>query len=96
MPEDMRARIGRRSTAPSYSPIQRYTQTRWDTPPRVTVHRGVDHTAIWIGNLPNDVTEDKLRELFGRYGRIAEVEIIERPSANNSKCPSSLLFSVPD
>eukprot|EP01105_Mastigella_eilhardi_P017536 TRINITY_DN402_c0_g1_i21.p1 TRINITY_DN402_c0_g1~~TRINITY_DN402_c0_g1_i21.p1 ORF type:complete len:859 (+),score=181.37 TRINITY_DN402_c0_g1_i21:284-2578(+) len=33
-------------------------------------------TSLWIGNLHLDVTEDELRELFGRFGSIEHVKVL--------------------
>lgn len=81
MPEDMRGGLGGRSHAPAYSPTPRYPHGHWETSPRAIMQRTADPVWIWVGNLPSDVTEDKLRELFGRYGRIADVDIVTKPSA---------------
>jgi RNA recognition motif-containing protein len=34
-------------------------------------------TNIYVGNLPFTVTEQELRELFGNYGNVTKVNVIE-------------------
>ena len=37
-----------------------------------------DETRLFIGNIPTDVDEDELRQMFSGYGRIIELDIIRR------------------
>ncbi|KAL9014866.1 MAG: hypothetical protein Q9173_000503, partial [Seirophora scorigena] len=53
--------------------------------------RATDPVSIFIGNLSPNVTEDMLRELFGRYGRIMDVDIHRRSSANAAE-PNAFAF----
>jgi RNA recognition motif-containing protein len=34
---------------------------------------------IYIGNLPSNVTENEVRELFGEFGRITEIKLVREP-----------------
>ncbi|KAL8991495.1 MAG: hypothetical protein Q9177_000119 [Variospora cf. flavescens] len=90
MPEDLRGRLGNRSTTAAFSPTQRYLHSHWETSPQETMQRVTDPVSIFIGNLNPNVTEDMLRELFGRYGRIVDVDVHRRPSA--SAGPNSFAF----
>ncbi|KAA0191839.1 hypothetical protein HAZT_HAZT005230, partial [Hyalella azteca] len=45
-----------------------------DLPPREdTIRKFSNHCRLWIGNLPLDITEDDVRELFKPYGEFDEV-----------------------
>ena len=33
------------------------------------------NTRIYVGNLPDDIRAHELEEIFGRYGRISDIEI---------------------
>ena len=33
------------------------------------------NTRIYVGNLPDDIRANELEEIFGRYGRISDIEI---------------------
>ncbi|KAL8968761.1 MAG: hypothetical protein Q9183_002311 [Haloplaca sp. 2 TL-2023] len=82
MPEDMRQRLGVRSHAPTMPHRPRGSPARVGLSPQAVMMRTADLCDIFVGNLPFDATEDKLRELFGLYGRIANIEIIRKPSPN--------------
>ncbi|KAI4168588.1 MAG: hypothetical protein LQ348_007461, partial [Seirophora lacunosa] len=82
MPEDLRGRLGNRSNTVAYSPTTRYSHSHWEASPQEMMQRATDPVSIFIGNLSPNVTEDMLRELFGRYGRIMDVDIHRRSSAN--------------
>lgn len=51
------------------------------------MRRAVDSTSVFVGNLPFGTTEDKLRELFGMYGRIVNIELVHKPSVNGEYAP---------
>ena len=40
---------------------------------------------LYVGNLAYSVTEDELRELFGTYGEVSEVNIIKDRETGQSK-----------
>ena len=82
MPDDMRQRIGGRSHAPTMPHRPRFSPARCGSSPQALTMRAADLCDIFVGNLPFDATEDKLRELFGLYGRIANIEIIRKPCPN--------------
>ena len=45
-----------------------------DLPPREdTIRKFSNHCRLWIGNLPLDITEEDVRELFKPYGEFDEV-----------------------
>lgn len=81
MPEDMRARLGGRASAPAHSPRQRYPYAQWETSPPAMQQRAID-ASVFVGNLYANVTDDEVRELFGRYGRVADIDIHRKPFAN--------------
>ncbi|KAL8922203.1 MAG: hypothetical protein Q9172_003664 [Xanthocarpia lactea] len=84
MPEDMRTRLNVRSGAsPMHREMPRLSPARYGGSPQAAmVRRATDLCSIFVGNLPPDATDDKLRELFGMYGRIAHIEIVRKPSVN--------------
>ncbi|KAL8708272.1 MAG: hypothetical protein Q9220_006849 [cf. Caloplaca sp. 1 TL-2023] len=82
MPEDMRARLSGRSNAATGPPLQRFSPARPGNSPQAMMRRAADMCSVFVGNLPPDATEDKLRELFGMYGRILHIEITRKPSLN--------------
>lgn len=92
MPEDLRGRLGNRSNTVAYSPTTRYSHSHWEASPQEMMQRATDPVSIFIGNLSPNVTEDMLRELFGRYGRIMDVDIHRRSSANGRPAFSMFLF----
>lgn len=71
-----RATIQHHSTnSPSHTPA----------PTTVTEHRShiiprtvPDSHAIYIGDLPNDVTEDQIREVFDKFGKIVGITILHK------------------
>ncbi|KAL9587209.1 MAG: hypothetical protein Q9212_000368 [Teloschistes hypoglaucus] len=79
MPEDMRQRLGGRSSGPQPT---RFSPNRMGDSPQAMMRRAVDSTSVFVGNLPFGTTEDKLRELFGVYGRIVNIELVHKPSVN--------------
>ncbi|KAI4157412.1 MAG: hypothetical protein L6R39_000694 [Caloplaca ligustica] len=89
MPEDMRARLGGRASAPAHSPRQRYPYAQWETSPPAMQQRAID-ASVFVGNLYANVTDDEVRELFGRYGRVADIDIHRKPFANAG--PNSFAF----
>ena len=84
MPEDMRTRLNVRSGAsPMHREMPRVSPARYGGSPQAAMlRRASDACSIFVGNLPPDATDDKLRELFGMYGRIAHIEIVRKPSVN--------------
>ncbi|KAL8659689.1 MAG: hypothetical protein Q9226_000314 [Calogaya cf. arnoldii] len=86
MPEDMRTRLNVRSGAsPMHREMPRVSPARYaGSPQAAMVRRASDMCSIFVGNLPPDATDDKLRELFGMYGRIAHIEIVRKPSVNSA------------
>ncbi|KAL8818781.1 MAG: hypothetical protein Q9223_002660 [Gallowayella weberi] len=93
MPEDMRTRLNvRSSVSPMHRETPRFSPARYGGSPQAAMmRRAADMCSIFVGNLPPDATDDKLRELFGMYGRIAHIEIVRKPSVNGKPagCPSS-------
>ncbi|KAL8807369.1 MAG: hypothetical protein Q9182_000708 [Xanthomendoza sp. 2 TL-2023] len=93
MPEDMRTRLNvRPSVSPMHRETPRFSPARYGGSPQAAmVRRAADMCSIFVGNLPPDATDDKLRELFGMYGRIAHIEIVRKPSVNGKPAgyPSS-------
>ncbi|KAI4264603.1 MAG: hypothetical protein L6R38_001641 [Xanthoria sp. 2 TBL-2021] len=86
MPEDMRTRLNVRSgVSPMHRELPRLSPGRYGGSPQAAiVRRASDICSIFVGNLPPDATDDKLRELFGMYGRIAHIEIVRKPSVNSA------------
>ncbi|KAL8953972.1 MAG: hypothetical protein Q9222_000182 [Ikaeria aurantiellina] len=82
MPEDMRARLGGRPGAAIGPQPHRFSPARPGNSPQAMMRRAADMCSVFVGNLPPDATEDKLRELFGMYGRILQIEIVRKPSVN--------------
>jgi RNA recognition motif-containing protein len=44
-----------------------------------------DRNSIFVGNLPQDFTEVKVRGIFEHYGVIVKITIHQRPSQRNRK-----------
>ncbi|XP_039448516.1 protein split ends isoform X2 [Culex pipiens pallens] len=42
---------------------------------------------LWVGNLPETVREDRIREHFKRYGRVQSVRLITSPAYNPASSP---------
>ena len=51
---------------------------------------------IFVGNLPWEAREDKLREIFGQYGEITDAVVIIDRRTNRSKGFGFVTFSTPD
>ncbi|KAI8055474.1 hypothetical protein BDF22DRAFT_654354 [Syncephalis plumigaleata] len=52
-----------------------------------------DKTSLFVGQLdPQEITEEKLRDRFARYGSIAEVILINRPTMNSTKTRFAFAF----
>ncbi|KAL8661369.1 MAG: hypothetical protein Q9202_005671 [Teloschistes flavicans] len=81
MPEDMRQRLGGRSSG---AHTTRISPDRMGDSPQAMMRRAVDSSSVFVGNLPFGTTEDKLRELFGMYGRIVNIELVHKPSINGA------------
>lgn len=84
MPEDMRQRLGGRSCGAQPT---RFSPNRMGDSPQAVMRRTVDSTSVFVGNLPFGTTEDKLRELFGMYGCIVNIELVHKPSVNGEYVP---------
>ena len=83
LPEDARPRSGTsRTHASPVSSFQRLSPARSLISPQAAMKRAADLCSVFVGNLPSDATDDKLRELFGMYGRIMHIEIVRKPSVN--------------
>ena len=82
MPDDIRYRMGSRSN--QSSPMQRSPgQPGASFPsPQMAMRRATDVCSIFVGNLPPSADEEQLRQLFGQFGRINQVEVIRKPSVN--------------
>lgn len=82
MPDDIRHRMGSRSN--QSSPMQRSPGLPGSTfsSPQVVVRRATDICSIFVGNLPPNADEEQLRQIFGQFGRINQVEIVRKPSVN--------------
>lgn len=50
-----------------------------------TPRSSTDQKSIFVGNLPEETTEDELREIFGAYGEIKGCNVIRKPITGNSK-----------
>ncbi|KAL8691632.1 MAG: hypothetical protein Q9218_003187 [Villophora microphyllina] len=79
MPEDMRQCLGGRS---SVAQNNHFNPNRVGDSPQAMVRHTIDSASVFVGNLPFGTTEDKLRELFGMYGRIVNIELVHKPSVN--------------
>ena len=43
----------------------------------------VDLRSIFVGNLPASINKDQIAHMFGIYGFILDIEIVQKPSANS-------------
>ncbi|XP_076804995.1 uncharacterized protein LOC143448925 isoform X4 [Clavelina lepadiformis] len=41
---------------------------------------------LWVGNLPENVREDKITDIFKKYGRVEKVRILPKRSSSESQC----------
>ncbi|KAL9006147.1 MAG: hypothetical protein Q9188_001116 [Gyalolechia gomerana] len=80
MPEDVRTRLGGNSNGRTQAP--RFSPARLSDSPQALMRRAADLASVFVGNLPPNATEDRVREVFGLYGRIVQIEIIRKPSVN--------------
>ncbi|KAL8942421.1 MAG: hypothetical protein Q9216_001685 [Gyalolechia sp. 2 TL-2023] len=80
MPEDVRTRLGGNSNGRAQAP--RFSPARLSDSPQALTRRAADVASVFVGNLPPNATEDRVREVFGLYGRIVQIEIIRKPSVN--------------
>lgn len=51
----------------------------WQPPP-------ADQKKVFAGNLPMDIREDEVRTIFGTYGTITDVTIIDGKPPGSNKC----------
>ena len=47
-----------------------------------------DGQQLFVGNLPHNCTEDDLRELFGHYGKVADIRISNKGAAQSKQQPA--------
>ncbi|KAL8670091.1 MAG: hypothetical protein Q9168_005349 [Polycauliona sp. 1 TL-2023] len=66
----IRHQLAERTTRPSETMKKKY---------KLSPNRTQDMSTDFNYPSPPDATGDKLRELFGMYGRIAHIEIVRRP-----------------
>ncbi len=91
MPDDIRYRMGSRSN--QSSPMQRSPGLPGSnfTSPQAVMRRATDICSIFVGNLPPSADEEQLRQVFGQFGRINQVEIVRKPSVNG-ECGEQIAF----
>ena len=89
MPEDIQARLGRRgpifASRRLSSPVivgGRNTDNHTTMSPSA-MSRRFDRFTIFVGNLPLNVTQEQLLELFGGLGRIRSSEIVYKVPQNS-------------
>ena len=85
VPDNLRTRHGRQQrglpTNMGVSPTQGRSPGRMLPSP---MRRGVtDMCSIFVGGLPPNATQDRLREMFQVYGQILHIELIQKPSVNS-------------
>lgn len=104
VPDELRTRRGARMqqalpSAMGASPIQRPSPGRMLA--TLTRQAATDMCSIFVGGLPSYANEDCLRDMFQVYGRIVNIDLIQKSSVSNSMsspsfrsphCPS-LMFS---
>ena len=44
--------------------------------------RSTESSSIYVGNLPNDITEQQLVEIFSRHGQVQSINIVKKASPN--------------
>ncbi len=44
-----------------------------------------DRNSVFVGNLPQDFTEDQVRGIFEHYGTVLKIAIHQKPSQRNRK-----------
>lgn len=49
-------------------------------------HKKDDAGKLWVGNLPSDITPAGLEQVFGAYGRLAEVSMLPCKSRTGQNC----------
>ncbi|KAL9030002.1 MAG: hypothetical protein Q9196_001832 [Gyalolechia fulgens] len=91
MPEDVRTRLGGNSNGRTQAP--RFSPARLNDSPQALMRRAADLASVFVGNLPPNATEDRVREVFGLYGRIVQIEIVRKPSVNGEYARD--LFRIP-
>merc|ERR1719367_413988 len=47
-----------------------------------------DGQQLFVGNLPHNCTDDDLRELFGQYGKVADIRISNKGAAQSKQQPA--------
>lgn len=51
---------------------------------------------LWVGNLPVDITDAELQKVFGRYGKVEDVNILPARSKSGQLCAFVRFSSVPE
>ncbi|CAF0909369.1 unnamed protein product [Adineta ricciae] len=77
-PSPPRQRRRSRSRSQSASPDAQKSRPKHDDPTASRTESNVQHEptrTLFVGNLERDVRESKLREVFGRYGTIEEIDL---------------------
>lgn len=92
MPDDIRARLASRTFQSPLSPLRRPSQAHTFVSPQSAIRRAQDLCSIFVGNLPANVDDDSLRDIFQAYGHIHKIEIVRKASVN-SKCLSLSISS---
>ncbi|KAI9819208.1 MAG: hypothetical protein M1827_007364 [Pycnora praestabilis] len=89
MPPNLRTRPTRSSQFPIGSlpnSLNRTSPARMGYQDRHTIMRKeFDRCSVFVGDLPSNVTQAQLNELFGRYGRVVSIDLISKPSVNSSR-----------
>ena len=94
------ANVYHQQHAPPYQgyrpPPQQYPGGGWAAPPRHNAARGGAgnapailsgvETKLFIGGLPFDATEELLRGLFGAYGNLVDIHVMNPSSTTNQRC----------
>jgi RNA recognition motif-containing protein len=88
----MHARLGSRPFHSPVSPVHRPSPSHGYASPQAAIRRASDLCSIFVGNLPADVDEAALREVFRAHGHIHQIEIIRKPTVNG-KVPVAFQFS---
>lgn len=87
MPDDIRVRLGSRPYRSPLSPLQRPSQAHTFISPQSALRRAQDLCSIFVGNLPANVDEDSLRDVFSTKGHVHKIEIVRKASVNSKYLP---------